>query len=38
MDPNTLPGLTYQKLREKAEETGAEVDVYRLMPTAPWIK
>jgi hypothetical protein len=30
MDPNTLPGITYQKLRQKAEETGAEVEVGEL--------
>jgi hypothetical protein len=24
---NPIPGVTYQKLRDKAEETGAEVDV-----------
>ena len=27
MDPNAVPGITYRKLRERAEETGAEVDV-----------
>jgi hypothetical protein len=33
MDPNTLPGITYQKLRQKAEETGAEVEVGELALT-----
>lgn len=27
LDAKVVPGLIYQKLREKAEETGAEVDV-----------
>lgn len=27
MDPDAVPGVTYRKLRERAEETGAEVDV-----------
>lgn len=27
MDPKAVPGIIYQKLREKAEQTGAEVDV-----------
>lgn len=26
-DPNTVPGLTYRKLRQVAEETGAEVEM-----------
>jgi hypothetical protein len=33
MDPNDVPGVTYQKLRQKAEETGAEVDVRDLALT-----
>jgi hypothetical protein len=33
MDPHALPGIRYQKLRQKAEETGAEVEVGELALT-----
>ena len=33
IDPKTLPGITYQKLRQVAEQTGAEVDVGELVLT-----
>ena len=27
MDPNAVPGIVYRKLRQKAQETDAEVEV-----------